>query len=90
MKVELLRVADVFNLTHQGLVCAQFFQLPTTGEFHTFTAVVTIQPPNRTAFDVDASFSVTHFKISDLAVPAEKCWQIVICLGKISKDSVPV
>ena len=90
MNVELLKVEDVFDLTNQGVVCAPFFKLPPTDHFQTFTAVVTVQPPDRAAFEVDASFTVTHFKILDVTVPAEKRWQIVTCLGKIPKDSVPV
>ena len=90
MKVELLRVVDVFDLTNQGLVCAPFFQPPPEGQFKNFSAVVTVQPPNRPEFDVNASFNLTHFKILDLNAPVEKRWQVVTCLGKIPKDSIPV
>ena len=90
MKVELLKVEDVFDLTNQGLVCAPFFQpLPGTA-FKNFSAVVTVQPPNRPAFDVEASFILTHFKILDLTASVEKRWQVLTCLGTIPKDFVPV
>jgi len=90
MRVQLLRVEDVFDLTNQGLVCAPFFQPSPQGPFKDFSAVVTVQPPDRPAFDVDASFNLTHFKILDVEAPVERRWQIVTCLGKIPKDSVPV
>lgn len=90
MKEELLKVEDVFDLTNQGLVCAPFFQLLPEKVFKNFSAVVTVQPPNRPAFEVDASFILTQFKILDLTALVEKRWQVVTCLGKIPKDSVPV
>mgnify|MGYP000574647358 CR=1 FL=1 len=71
MRVELLRVEDVFDLTNQGLVCAPFFQPSPQGPYKDFSAVVTVQPPDRPAFDVDASFNLTHFKILDVEAPVE-------------------
>jgi hypothetical protein len=90
MKVELLKVEDVFDLANQGLVCAPFLQPAPQAAFQNFSAVVTVQPPDRPEFDVDASFYLTHFKILDLTAPVEKRRQVVTCLGKIRKDSVPV
>src|SRR5450830_201640 len=90
MRVELLRLEDVFDLTNQGLVCTPFFQPSPQGPFNNFSAVVTVQPPDRPAFDVDASFNLSHFKILDVDVPVERRWKIVTCLGKIPRDSVPV
>lgn len=90
MKVELLTIEEVFDLTNQGLVCAPFFQpLPGTS-FKNFSAMVTVQPLDRLAFNVEASFIITHFKILDLTAPVEKRWQVMSCLGTIPKDLVPV
>jgi hypothetical protein len=90
MKVELLTVEDVFDLVSQGLVCAPLLQPPTELPFRNFSAVVTVQPPDRPAFDVSASFNLTHFNIPDLTAPIERRWQVVTCLGRIPKESVPV
>lgn len=90
MQVELLRVEDVFDLSNIGLVCAPFFPLSAAPEFQSFKAAVTVQPPNAASFIAEASFDVTHFKILDLSVGPEKRWQIVTCLGKIPKSTVPL
>lgn len=90
MKVELLRGEKVFDLATQGLVCAPFLQPSQEMPFRNFSAVVTVQLPGRQAFDVSASFELTHFNIRDLNAPVQKRWQVVTCLGRISKESVPV
>jgi hypothetical protein len=90
MRVELLRVEDVFDLTNHGFVCAPFLQPSPKVQFKNFSTVVTVQPPDRPAFDVEASFNLTHFKILDVDAPVERRWQVVTCLGEIPKDSVPV
>ena len=90
MKIELLRVKDVFDLSNLGLVCAPFLQPAPQTPFKNFSAIVTVQPPDDPPFEVKASFNLTHFKIPELAAPVEKRWQVVTCLGEISKDSVPI
>ena len=89
MKVKLLRVQDVFDLASQGLVCAPLLQPSLDEPFRNFSAVVTVQPPDRPEFEVSASFELTHFNIPNMTAPIEQRWQIVTCLGKISKDAVP-
>jgi hypothetical protein len=89
-RAELLRVQDVFDLASQGVVCAPLLQPSPEMPFKNFSAVVTVQPPDRPAFDVTASFDLMHFNIPDLTAQVEKRWQVVTCLGRIPKDSVPI
>ena len=87
--LELLTVADCFQLSNIGLVVVPDFAVP-PGHWKNFSDTVIVLRPDRREFEETAEFKMSHFDICDPNVSMDKRWRIVVSLPNVRKEDVPV
>jgi hypothetical protein len=87
--VELLTVADHFQLQGLGVVVTPHLALP-PGGWKASSHTVLIATPDGTSREVGAHLEVWHLNIGDPAVAEEKRWPLVLRFPAMTKDEVPI
>ena len=87
-RVELLTVADSFQLVGRGVVVVPDFSVP--DGWKNRTESVMVAKPDGQEYEATAEFSVSHFNIRDPHVPIDRRWRVVVVLPDRTKDELPV
>jgi len=88
-RVELLTIADRFQVGGAGVVLSPDFSVP-GGHWAARTESVRIVTPDGQDFETPATFNLSHFKISDPTVSIDQRWRVTIMLPDKSSADVPV
>jgi hypothetical protein len=86
--VELLTVADLFQLTGLGLTFVPDFAVPS--HWRNLKAPARVITPSGEVIETVAQFNATHFNIRDPQVPVERRWRVVVTLPEVQKEQVPI
>ena len=87
-RVELLTVADSFQISGRGVVVIPDFSVPDGWKNRTDT--ITVAKPDGQQYEATAQFSVSHFNIRDPQVSIDRRWRVVVLLPDRTKDELPV
>jgi len=87
--VELLSVADTFQLSGIGLTLMPDSPVPPTGWKSVSVPVVVITPEGNRLEPV-AQFNTMHFNIRDPSASAERRWRVVVTFPTLRRNEVPV
>lgn len=87
--VELLKVADAFELSSRGLVLAPDLPVPEDG-WQTLECQVQVQRPDGSTLDTPARLELAHFQRRDEAALPPARWRVVVTLAALRKHDVPV
>jgi len=86
-RVELLTVAEAFQLSGIGLTFMPDFPVP--DQWKNRIEEITVVTPTGSRFEALAQFNMAHFNIRDSDVSVERRWRVVVTLPTITKDRVP-
>ena len=87
-KAELLTVADLFQISGQGLVVMPDFSVPA---HWTETQVdASILLPDGNSIAARLSLTVTHFNIPDLETSSDRRWRVTPTFPGLTKRDVPI
>ena len=85
--VELLIVEDCFLIEGRGLVVIPDFSVPYGWKDR--TDVATVVRPNGEKYEVNAQFSLSHYRLIDSNAPIDKRWRVVMLLLSREKEELP-
>lgn len=87
--VELLTVADHFEIQGRGVVVVPDFA-PPDGRWKNFSQTLVIITPDGRNHEATAHLQLSHFLIRDPAVSVEKRWRVVVSFPTLTKEEVPI
>lgn len=87
--VELLTVADHFQLQHHDVVVLPDF-MPPAGGWKTCSQTVSVVTPDGQRREATARLAVWHFNIRDPEASMEKRWRLVVSFPGMSKEDLPI
>ena len=88
--MEILTVADHFDITGRGLVLLPDFDTPKEGKWKNFSDTVVVLTPTGQRLELQADFTLIHFNIRKLNVDVKKRWRISVTLPSGTKQMVPI
>lgn len=89
--IEILTVADHFDITGRGLVILPDFDPPNEGrKWRDFSDSVVVLTPTGQRLEMQADFVLVHFNIRDLNVDVKQRWRIQVTLPAGTKQKVPI
>jgi hypothetical protein len=87
--VELLVVAECFELQHHGVVVKPDFPRP-EGKWEARFLDVEIVRPNGSRHQMSARIAVWHFEFSDPSISSDMRWRLVVSFPSMTKSEVPI
>ena len=85
----LMTVTERFYLERVGLLLYPDFSVPAAG-WHDRQAKITIHPLSGAAFDANAHFHLSHFRITDPKAPMDRRWRVTVRLPDVIAEQVPI
>lgn len=89
LRIELLTIADRFQISDTGVIIFPDFSVPNDG-WAARTEQVRIVTHEGQDFETPATFQLSHFRILDVKVSIDRRWRVTITLPNRLSAEVPV
>ena len=88
--IELLTVADYFDITGRGLILVPDIDPPKQGKWKNFSATVVVLTPSGQRLELQGDFSLIHLNIRDPKVDVSNRWRVSVALPSGTKQTIPI